>query len=144
MPDSFTFPEPQREILRAVADRIVPADDFPGAAEAGAVEFISRLLNTDLRGEQLTYLNGLAAIDQEARAVYEKPFVSLEPRQQDEILTNIEADRVQTDWIVPPVAFFQMLVEQVLESFYADPGNGGNRDKVSWKMIGFRAEGGTW
>ena len=37
-----------------------------------------------------------------------------------------------------------MMVEHVLEGFYADPGNGGNRDAVSWKMIGYRAEGGTW
>ena len=32
---------------------------------------------------------------------------------------------------------FARLVELAHEGFYADPGNGGNRDAVSWRMIGY-------
>jgi hypothetical protein len=28
-------------------------------------------------------------------------------------------------------------VELAHEGYYADPGNGGNRDAVSWRMIGY-------
>ena len=143
-PVTFALSDLHLSTLRAAADRIIPADDYPGAADAGAVEFILRLLNTDLRGEQLTYGHGLAGIEAESQAAYGRPFASLPAHQKDGLLANIEADRVQTDWIVSPLAFFPMLVEHVLESYYADPQNGGNRDGVSWKMIGFRAEGGTW
>jgi gluconate 2-dehydrogenase gamma chain len=34
-----------------------------------------------------------------------------------------------------------MLVNHTMEGFYSDPGNGGNRDAVSWKMIGFEVTG---
>ncbi|HLI01865.1 MAG TPA: gluconate 2-dehydrogenase subunit 3 family protein, partial [Acidimicrobiales bacterium] len=32
----------QHEILRAVADRIIPADDWPSAGQAGVVEYLER------------------------------------------------------------------------------------------------------
>jgi hypothetical protein len=134
----------QLSTLRAAADRIIPPDETCGAAEAGAAEFILRLLNAELSGEQATYLEGLDGIDREAQARYGRAFASLAPTEQDDVLKDIGGDHVKTAWTISPRNFFQMLVEHVLEGFYADPGNGGNRDAASWKMIGYRAEGGTW
>ena len=34
-------------------------------------------------------------------------------------------------------AFFEALLDIAMEGFFADPIYGGNRDKVSWKMVGF-------
>ncbi len=34
-------------------------------------------------------------------------------------------------------AFFEMLLKNTQEGFFADPVHGGNRDMVGWKMIGF-------
>ena len=141
---TFAMTELQRRTLRATADRIIPPDETCGAAEAGAAEFILRLLNAELSGEQATYLEGLDGIDREAQARHARPFASLAPTEQDDVLKEIEEDRIKTAWTISPRNFFQMLAEHVLEGFYADPGNGGNRDAVSWKMIGYRAEGGTW
>jgi hypothetical protein len=143
LPAPFSLPDQQFLTLAAAANRIVPPDQTCGAADAGAVEFILGLLNGELCGEQATYIAGLDGIDQEAHAYHHKPFAQLSPAEQDAVLRAIEEDYVKTTWIIPPKAFFLMLVEHVLESFYADPGNGGNRDSVSWKMMGYRAEGGT-
>jgi gluconate 2-dehydrogenase gamma chain len=33
--------------------------------------------------------------------------------------------------------FFEMLLSNTREGFFADPVYGGNRDMVGWKMIGF-------
>ena len=33
--------------------------------------------------------------------------------------------------------FFKQLLDNTMEGFFADPIYGGNRDMVSWKMIGF-------
>jgi hypothetical protein len=140
----FSWTQQQLRTLNAAADRIVPANDCCGAAEAGAGEFILRLLNAELFGERVAYIEGLDGIEREAVTLYHKGFVELSDMEQDALLTEIEADRVKTAWVVSPRGFFLMLVEHVLEGFYADPGNGGNRESVSWKMIGYRAEGGTW
>ena len=45
---------------------------------------------------------------------------------------------MRTDWHGDPIWFFRLLVEQTMEGFYADPGNGGNKGGVSWEMIGYR------
>jgi hypothetical protein len=140
---TFSMTERQLGTLRAAADRIIPPDETCGAAEAGAAEFILRLLSSDLSGEWETYLEGLDGIDREADARLGRAFTALTAEEQDTILKGIEADCVKAAWTISPRKFFQMLVEHVLEGFYADPGNGGNRDAVSWKMIGYRAEGGT-
>lgn len=140
----FSMTDRQLATLRAAADRIVPPDETCGAAEAGAAEFILRLLNNELSGQRAIYLEGLDGIEREAQARHSRSFASLAPAEQDAVLAAIEEDNAKTAWPISPRNFFQMLVEHVLEGFYADPGNGGNRDAVSWKMIGYRAEGGTW
>ena len=33
--------------------------------------------------------------------------------------------------------FFEALLQITMEGFFADPIYGGNRNKVSWKMVGF-------
>src|SRR5687768_5783672 len=39
--------ETQRQVLEQLAELAIPADDYPSAAEAGAVEFIERVLAVD-------------------------------------------------------------------------------------------------
>ena len=33
--------------------------------------------------------------------------------------------------------FFEALLQSAMEGFFADPIYGGNRDKVSWRMVGY-------
>ena len=37
--------------------------------------------------------------------------------------------------------FFALLVGHTMEGFYGDPGNGGNRGRIAWEMIGFEVRG---
>jgi hypothetical protein len=131
----------QRIVLRAVANRIVPPDQWPGAGDVGAVDFIERLLRNDLPQERQNYSLGLNAIDEEVKSSFGRSFSDLSDEDQDSTLRAIEAGDVKTNWPIAAGAFFRMVVEHVLEGFYADPGNGGNRDAVSWRMVSYRAEG---
>jgi gluconate 2-dehydrogenase gamma chain len=132
---TFTLTERQLGILRSAADRIVPPDETIGACEAGAAEFILRLLSDELAAQQSVYVRGLDAIDLKAVERFGGAFVGLGAAEQDAVLREIECSHA---------SFFRMLVEHVLEGFYADQANGGNRGAASWKMIGYCAEGGTW
>ncbi len=131
----FFLTQRQLSTLRAAADRIIPPDETAGAAEAGATDFILRLQNNELSAHQTAYAQGLNKIDEQATTQFAQLFADLAPAQQDIVLQAIERNHA---------IFFRMLVEHTLEGFYADPSNGGNRDAVSWKMIGYRAEGGIW
>jgi hypothetical protein len=123
--------------LRAVVDCLIPADDFPGAYEAGVCEYLIRLFESDLRDEAGFFSTGLNSIEEEANARFGGSFQTLTSDQQISTLEAIQHGDVVTDWPVPPRRFFDMLVCTTAEGFYSDPEQGGNRDAVSWLMTGF-------
>jgi hypothetical protein len=123
--------------LAAVVDRIVPADDFPAGTEAGVLDYLERQFKRELAEQAARYRLGLNAVDAEAHAVYGQPFASLQPARQDDLLRSIEAGDVRTPWAIDAAVFAADLVGHVIEGYYSDPDNGGNRDGISWRMIGF-------
>jgi len=123
-------------------NRIIPQDDFPGAWEAGVGEYLARQFEGDLhslRSQVEAYQLGLEALEAESQAFAGKGFTALDTSMQDAILTRIETGHVVLSWPVNPTEFFHMVIEHVMEGFYSDPGNGGNRDSISWRMIGFES-----
>ena len=124
----------QQVVLKAIPilDRIIPEDDFPSATGAGVHHYLQRQLDGDLHHLLPLFREGLAAIDAEAVARHGSPFEKLDAGQQDALLKQIESGRD-----VPARRLFLRLIDLAHEGYYADPGNGGNRDAISWKMIGY-------
>jgi hypothetical protein len=131
------FTERQLATLRALIDRIIPADDFPSGWQAGAGDYLAGQLERDLRPQLDRYRAGLDALESEARATMGAGFAELDADRQDALLRQVEAGQVAAGWPIDPAAFFHDAVEHAMEGFYGDPGNGGNRGGVSWRMIGF-------
>jgi hypothetical protein len=131
----------QTDVLHAVLDRIIPPDDFPGAWEAGVGDYLFAQFRRDLADWLPLYRNGLEALDAEARATAGVGFVEMSAGAQDALLWRVEAGRISTHWSVEPQRLLRALVLHAMEGFYSDPGNGGNRDGVAWKMIGFEVRG---
>lgn len=131
----------QLAALHALLDRLVPADEFPGAVAAGVTDYILRQLAGDCAGEATALSLGLTQLDFEAAARYgaENTFTALAITQQDALLADIEAGRAASAWPaeISAAAFFARLVDLAHEGYYADPANGGNRDSVAWRMIGY-------
>ncbi len=123
--------------LRSLMNRIIPPDDFPDAWEAGVGDYLARQFEGDLRAQAAAYQLGLEAVEAEAQALAGKGFTALDASAQDTILRQLEAGQVVTPWPADPAHFFHMVIEHVMEGYYSDPGNGGNRDAISWRMIGF-------
>jgi Gluconate 2-dehydrogenase subunit 3 len=127
----------QRATLDALADCLIPPDDDPGAVEAGVVEYLLRQLSGDLAPLAALYRSALDALDLEAQAAAGMPFASMPAEAQAELLRRISQGEGVTDWGVDPVAFLQIAAEHAAEGFYSDPGNGGNRGRAAWRMVGF-------
>ena len=123
--------------LRAVVDCLIPADDFPGASEAGVCDYLKRLFETDLKDESELFIAGLDSIELEARARFGEPFANLTSDQQVDTLESIQQGDLITSWPISHQRFFDMLVCTTAEGFYSDPQQGGNRGAVSWVMTGF-------
>ena len=117
---------PERAVLRAALERILPRDEDPGALDAGAEAYLDRQLGGDLRASGEMIRAGLAALDATARGRSGHGFAALPAGEQDALLREIET-----------ADFFLLLVRTTAEGFYSDPAQGGNRDAVSWRMTGF-------
>jgi gluconate 2-dehydrogenase gamma chain len=123
--------------LEAMCERIIPADQDPGATWAGVVTFIDRQLAGAYRRLRQTYQLGLAATNQTSFARFGKPLAALAPPQQDAVLGAMDKGEVHGGgWkVVSAKTFFDLVVNHTMQGFYGDPRHGGNRDRVSWKML---------
>lgn len=156
------FTEPEAAFVTAAADRLIPADDqWPGASQAGVVDFIDRQLagsygagyrlylqgpwreGTPQQGYQLPYTPAelyRAALGDLNQVVAEKfgnrRLADLSAQQQDDFLKDLELGRV-TLRAVPGPVFFETLLANVIEGFFSDPAYGGNRNMAGWRMVGF-------
>gem|GEM_PF-81553 len=124
--------------LRAVLDRMVPADGYLSATEAGVDGYLLRHAEDDFAPRWAEVLAGLANLEAQARERFGLSFVSLSGPEQDEVLAVAGQ--------VPPVAqpgagakgWLDLLASWVAEAYYAGPGSGSNPGGASWEMIGYR------
>ncbi|HTW78772.1 MAG TPA: gluconate 2-dehydrogenase subunit 3 family protein [Terracidiphilus sp.] len=113
--------------LKAICDRIVPADEFPSASEAGVLIYIDRQLTRHYRHHQKAYLAGLDQANRISRERFGAALESVSPQQQLAVVAVLESHNS---------AFFELVREHTLEGYYGSPRHGGNRDAVSWRMLG--------
>lgn len=156
--------EIDRRTVSAVFDRLIPGDDLgPSASEAGCVDFLdSQLAGTFGQGSTLyragpkavnedelmqkpqfiatpreRYETGLRALEAYAQRMHKTSFADLKPDQQDAILTGMDTGTINLAPEVNTKAFFELMLANVREGYFADPMYGGNKDMAGWKMIGF-------
>lgn len=93
-PTLTVLSEHQARTLEAIAERILPTTDTPGAGEAGIPGFVDRLLANWLPDPAKDHL--LAELDRfDARARESGgPFVDLSDTQKDELLTEAQGEAV--------------------------------------------------
>lgn len=125
------------DMLKAVADQLIPGDDWPSASDNGVLDYMKRRAREDARTWVELIEPGLRALDSEALRVHGCSFAALSDLYQNELLRAVEKGEV-AGWSVSPVRFFAVLLNLVAEGYYGSPEAGGNRGGKSWEMIGFR------
>ncbi len=132
----FTLDEAR--CLAAISDQIIPPDQDAGASWAGVVEYIDRQLSGPYENLRAIYRRGLAGVDQSSRSAYGKVFADLDADQQIALLHRLEKGKAPgAIWKeISSPEFFSYLVDHTMQGFYGDPRHGGNREGVSWKMLG--------
>ena len=113
--------------LEAICEQIIPTDQTPGAAWAGIVNFIDRQLMGPYRRQRVAYRNGLMEMDRASNGKFGKDFAALEAPQQTELLQSLTDSGRR---------FFSTVIAHTMQGYYGDPRHGGNRDAVSWRMLG--------
>jgi len=131
------FSADEARTLEAMCERIIPSDQDAGAAWAGVVIYIDRQLKAPYRKHRKTYQLGLAGINATSRAMFSQPFAALKAPQQDGVLESMDKGQARGEYWkqVSAKSFFDLVVSHTMQGFYGDPRHGGNRDRVSWKML---------
>lgn len=122
-----TLTEMEANEFDAIAARIIPSDETPGATEAGVIYFIDQVLG-DRRDVELAIVReGLQDLQyRSALAFDESYFHFLETNQQDQLLKEIEAGE-----------FFDTIRYLTVSGMFSLPQYGGNRDNIGFQLIGY-------
>lgn len=145
--------------VEAIAERLIPGDELgPGARDAGVATYIDRALAGFSRDLQLVYRLGLRELADHCSARYGAPFADLDAATQDEVVRRwlgpespppdddtredlLSPGRLAGSEDVPEsprlTRLFAVIREHAVEGFFCDPGYGGNRDAVGWRLVNF-------
>jgi gluconate 2-dehydrogenase gamma chain len=156
------FTPQEGALVEAFVDRLIPPDPLsPGGKECGCAVFIDRQLagphgrfegyymsgpfqeGTKQQGPQSPvtpaqhYRKGLSAFEAECRGKFGgKSFVQMSDDEKDQAIKGLEDGTLKLDG-VDSKEFFKLILKDTQNGFLADPIYGGNRNMVSWRMIGF-------
>ena len=119
----------------AIAARIIPTTDTPGATEAGVVHFFDNAFGAEMSGLLNSARDGLAEFNKALATshVGVGSFAALDPGAQDAFLLSQESSD-----------FFRLCREMTIVGFFSMSKYGGNKDYVSWRLIGFEGNQGAW
>jgi gluconate 2-dehydrogenase gamma chain len=154
------FTEPENSFLGVAVDRIIPPDErWPGAVQAGVVEFIDRQMagpwgrgeliyrhgpfyeGTPSQGYQFEYTpaelfrRSINAINHRFSA-QGTSFDRLSDSEKDAYLSTLEKGGIDLDGVDSAV-FFDQLLGMTVQGLFSDPLYGGNKNMVGWRMVGF-------
>jgi gluconate 2-dehydrogenase gamma chain len=125
--DFQTLTEEEANEFAAIAARIIPTDETPGATEAGVIYFMDTILGDNREAELQQLQVGLRelqiAVVINFGGAY---FHQLELEQQDQLLTEFEGTQ-----------FFNTMRYLSIAGMFSMPKYGGNRDNVGYQLLGF-------
>jgi gluconate 2-dehydrogenase gamma chain len=157
----LTLNHTEADFITAAVDTLIPADELsPSGTDCGVAVFIDRQLagafgngarlyrqgpflkaKPEL-GYQLAltprefFRAGIAAANDFCRKTYGKEFDRLSPQDREAACKTMDSGKADFPGFSSRM-FFDALLQITMEGFFADPIYGGNRDKASWKMVGY-------
>ena len=157
----MTLTPGEAAFFSAAYDIFIPADKFsPSGTDCGLVTYIDRQLagawgngarfyrsgpflpGKPEQGYQLAltpreyFAAGIKATNEWSQRTYGKNFDLLSPADRETALKTMDSGKADfADF--DGKRFFEALYQSAMEGFFADPIYGGNRNKASWKMVGY-------
>ncbi len=121
------FTARQAALVTLIAEQVIPADEDPGATDAGVVYYIDRQLAGTLSQFAPLYRESLVAFE---------PMREMPVGAQTEFLKAVE----KKEHGEAAARLFNAIIDHTMQGFYSAPSHGGNRGEVSWKMLGIQRE----
>lgn len=136
------FSSEEAQLMTAVCNRILPQDDRDKLHKIPIVNFIDERLHEDrldgyrfegMPTDQEAHRLGLKGITEVAQHMFRRPFVELNPTDQESVLKTLHDGQPPaglTIWKRMPVSrYWLLLVQDVVGVYYAHP--------FAWDEVGF-------
>lgn len=119
----------------AIAARIIPTTDTPGATEAGVIYFFDNAFAAEMSKTLSSARAGLAEFNSALADTNPGAFgfPALSTDEQDAFLASRESTQ-----------FFDLCRDMTIYGFFSMSKYGGNKDHMSWDLIGFEGHHGAW
>lgn len=121
--------------FEAIAARILPATDTPGAIEAGVIHFFDNAFADEMSDQLDGARAGLAAFNaaiEDSSSTADR-FSDLDTDAQDAFLHTQDTSD-----------FFGLIRLMTIFGFFSMSRYGGNKNHVGWDLIGFEGHHGAW
>jgi hypothetical protein len=129
----LTFNEKQKKTAKALADTILPADQYgPAASSVGVVEMVDEWVSApypEQKNDRPMLLQGLEWIEQESAKRFNKGFAEITDEQRRAICDDICFAGKAKDRFRGPARFFAKFRSICAGAYYATP--------AGWKAIGY-------
>ncbi len=127
----------QARCLAAICEQIIPTDEYPGAVDAGVLNFIDKQLYQRFPEHKEDFYEGIRATDAYSKDTFGKEFAALDWEQQTRVLLEMEQGKLpESYWDkIPQRQFFETVRRYTMQGYYGPPHHGGNKDYVSFRMM---------
>jgi gluconate 2-dehydrogenase gamma chain len=131
------FTDPEALAMDAIAEQIIPADEWPGGRDSGVTNFIDKQLTGPYTRFQDIYRKGIAALQQSCGVRYHLKFENLKWDLQTLLLETMEAGGMkEPQWKDGfDQQFFNLVRDHSMQAYYGNPRHGGNKNNMSYKML---------
>jgi gluconate 2-dehydrogenase gamma chain len=132
------FTDAEAMLVDAIAEQIIPPDEWPGGKDSGATNFIDKQLVGPYKRYQEVYRKGLSAIQESCNVIYQKKFEELPWDEQTIFLEKMESGLMkESTWAGGfDKEFFGLIRDHSMQSYYGSQIHCGNKNKMSYRMIG--------
>ena len=136
--ETFFFSENEIKLVEAIAEQIIPTDDWPGGREAGVAIFIDKQLMGPYLRYQEDYRKGLAALEKTCESKFHSTFEKLSWDSQTTVLHDMETGKLDGKAWKDGYSkyYFELLRSHCMQGYYGSPRHGGNKNYISYRMIG--------
>jgi len=111
-----------------------------GSATVPELAALDGQFGAPLIGLRDLYRTSLATVDTLAESTHGARFASLDPADQDSLITTLDAGVFAPDPRRGGRTFMDILIQHTLEGCFAPPEYGGNRRGRGWQMIGLEGD----
>lgn len=132
------FTDAEAACLIALCEQIIPADEDPGATDAGVINFIDKQTHLRFPEDLPVYRQGIVSLQASCNAQYGKLFEQLDVPVQITVMQTMERGKLPEEhWTkeAKQSSFFNLVLRRTMQGFYGAPRHGGNKNYVSYRMM---------